>query len=94
MLSHDKFVAKLLSDPEVKAEYDAMEDEFALFDEFLHGPGDILHRLIKALLADIAHENLNTGLGADLSDPVSHGPGSDNKYLLDIHDSSRQKKSA
>jgi transcriptional regulator with XRE-family HTH domain len=35
MLSHDKFVAKLLSDPEVKAEYDAMEDEFALFDEFL-----------------------------------------------------------
>ena len=35
MLSHDEFVAKLLSDPEVKAEYDAMEDEFALFDEFL-----------------------------------------------------------
>lgn len=32
---HDEFVAKLLSDPEVKAEYDAMEDEFALFDEFL-----------------------------------------------------------
>jgi hypothetical protein len=35
MLSHDQFVAKLLSDPEVKAEYDALEDEFALFDEFL-----------------------------------------------------------
>jgi DNA-binding XRE family transcriptional regulator len=35
MCSHDEFVAKLLSDPEVKAEYDAMEDEFALFDEFL-----------------------------------------------------------
>ena len=35
MVSHDEFVAKLLSDPEVKAEYDAMEDEFALFDEFL-----------------------------------------------------------
>ena len=35
MLSHDEFVAKLLSNPEVKAEYDAMEDEFALFDEFL-----------------------------------------------------------
>ncbi len=35
MLSHDEFVAKLLTDPEVKAEYDAMEDEFALFDEFL-----------------------------------------------------------
>ena len=35
MGSHDEFVAKLLSDPEVKAEYDAMEDEFALFDEFL-----------------------------------------------------------
>jgi DNA-binding XRE family transcriptional regulator len=35
MLSHDEFVAKLLSDPEVKAEYDAMEDESALFDEFL-----------------------------------------------------------
>lgn len=32
---HDEFVAKLLSDPEVKAEYDALEDEFALFDEFL-----------------------------------------------------------
>ena len=35
MFSHDEFVDKLLSDPEVKAEYDAMEDEFALFDEFL-----------------------------------------------------------
>lgn len=32
---HDEFVAKLLSDPKVKAEYDDMEDEFALFDEFL-----------------------------------------------------------
>ena len=35
MFSHDEFVDKLLSDPEVKVEYDAMEDEFALFDEFL-----------------------------------------------------------
>jgi transcriptional regulator with XRE-family HTH domain len=26
---------KMLSDPEVKAEYDALEDEFTLFDEFL-----------------------------------------------------------
>jgi len=35
MFSHDEFVAKLLSDPEVKAEYDAMEDGLALFDDFL-----------------------------------------------------------
>ena len=28
-------IKKMLSDPEVKAEYDALEDEFALFDEAL-----------------------------------------------------------
>ena len=35
MLKHDDMVKKMLSNPEVKAEYDALEDEFALFDEFL-----------------------------------------------------------
>jgi len=35
MLTHDKMIEKMLSDPEVKAAYDSMEDEFALFDEFL-----------------------------------------------------------
>jgi len=35
MLAHDDMIKKMLSNPEVKAEYDALEDEFALFDEFL-----------------------------------------------------------
>jgi transcriptional regulator with XRE-family HTH domain len=35
MLTHDKMIKKMLSDPEVKVEYDALEDEFAFFDEFL-----------------------------------------------------------
>jgi transcriptional regulator with XRE-family HTH domain len=35
MLTHDELIKKMLSDPEVKAAYDASEDEFALFDEFL-----------------------------------------------------------
>ena len=35
MLTHEKMIEKMLSDPEVKAAYDSMEDEFALFDEFL-----------------------------------------------------------
>jgi len=35
MLTHKELKEKALSDPEVKAEYDAMEEEFALFDEFL-----------------------------------------------------------
>jgi transcriptional regulator with XRE-family HTH domain len=33
MRSHDDLVAKMLADPEVAAEYDALEAEFALFDE-------------------------------------------------------------
>jgi len=35
MLTHNEMVAKMLSDPEVKAAYDVLEDEFALFNEFL-----------------------------------------------------------
>ncbi len=30
MLTHDELIKKMLSDPEVKAAYDASEDEFAL----------------------------------------------------------------
>jgi transcriptional regulator with XRE-family HTH domain len=35
MLTHDELVDKALSRPGVKAEYDALEEEFALFDEVL-----------------------------------------------------------
>ena len=35
MISHDKFKAELLSDPAVKAQYDALEDEFTLYAEML-----------------------------------------------------------
>ena len=35
MLSHEELVAKMLKDPEVKAEYDAVEPEFELLDELL-----------------------------------------------------------
>lgn len=35
MLTHEKFRKKLLSNPEVKAEYDAFEEAFSLFDELL-----------------------------------------------------------
>jgi transcriptional regulator with XRE-family HTH domain len=35
MLKHEELVEKALSRPGVKAAYDAMEDEFALFDEVL-----------------------------------------------------------
>lgn len=34
-MTHAKFVEKMLSDPEVKAEYDKLEEEFALLDELL-----------------------------------------------------------
>lgn len=34
-MTHDEMVAKMLSDPIVKAEYDAIEEEFALLDEML-----------------------------------------------------------
>jgi transcriptional regulator with XRE-family HTH domain len=33
MLTHDELVEKALSKPGVKAAYDALEDEFVLFDE-------------------------------------------------------------
>ena len=35
MLTHDQFVKKLLKKPEVKAEYAAQAEEFALLDELL-----------------------------------------------------------
>ena len=35
MMTHKAFVAKLLKQPEVKAEYDAQAEEFALLDELL-----------------------------------------------------------
>jgi transcriptional regulator with XRE-family HTH domain len=35
MMTHDEMVQKILSDPNVKAEYDALEEEFALLDELL-----------------------------------------------------------
>ena len=33
MLSHEEMAGKMLKDPEVKAEYDALEPEFELLDE-------------------------------------------------------------
>ena len=35
MLTSEKFKEKALSDPEVRAEYEALEPKFALFDELL-----------------------------------------------------------
>ena len=35
MLTYEKFKERALSDPEVRAEYDTLEPEFALFDELL-----------------------------------------------------------
>ncbi len=35
MKTHDEMVAGWMKDPEFKSEYDALEDEFALFDEIL-----------------------------------------------------------
>ncbi|HAK3431715.1 TPA: helix-turn-helix transcriptional regulator [Salmonella enterica] len=34
-MTHDEMVSKMLSNPAVKAEYDAIADEFALLDEML-----------------------------------------------------------
>ncbi|HGG6232250.1 TPA: helix-turn-helix domain-containing protein [Salmonella enterica subsp. enterica serovar Enteritidis] len=34
-MTHDEMVSKMLSNPAVKAEYDAIEEEFALLDEML-----------------------------------------------------------
>lgn len=35
MLTNDKMIEKMLADPEVKAEYDALKPGFALLDELL-----------------------------------------------------------
>jgi len=35
MRTYEQFKGQALSDPEVRAEYDALESEFALFDELL-----------------------------------------------------------
>ena len=35
MLTHKKLKARALERPDVKAEYDRLDEEFALFDEFL-----------------------------------------------------------
>lgn len=35
MKTHDEMVADWMKDPELRAEYDALEDEFTLFDECL-----------------------------------------------------------
>src|SRR5437588_214183 len=35
MMTHDELVKKMLKQPEVKAEYDAQAEEFALLDELL-----------------------------------------------------------
>jgi len=35
VLTHEELTQKMLKNPEVKAEYDALEDEFSLFDELL-----------------------------------------------------------
>jgi DNA-binding XRE family transcriptional regulator len=34
--THDEMVSEWMKDPEFKKEYDALEDEFALLDEFLN----------------------------------------------------------
>ena len=36
MRSHKELKQQMLDDPDVKAEYDALKDEFSLFDELLH----------------------------------------------------------
>jgi transcriptional regulator with XRE-family HTH domain len=35
VLSHEELVKRLLENPNIKAEYDALEDEFALFAEMI-----------------------------------------------------------
>ena len=36
ILDYNEFKKKALSNPKVKAEYDSLESEFALFDEMVH----------------------------------------------------------
>lgn len=33
MLSHEELVARMLANPEVKGEYDALVEEYAIYDE-------------------------------------------------------------
>lgn len=35
MLTHEELTKKMLGNPEVKAEYDSLKEEFSLFDELL-----------------------------------------------------------
>ena len=35
MLTHEEMVKKMLENPEVKVEYDALDEEFKLFDELI-----------------------------------------------------------
>ena len=35
MLTHEEFINKMLSNPEVKVEYDSLEEEFLLLDKSL-----------------------------------------------------------
>ncbi len=35
LLNHEEFKKEILSDPDVKAEYDALDQEFVIIDEFL-----------------------------------------------------------
>ena len=35
MLTHNELIKKMLANPEVKAEYDSLKEEFSLFDELL-----------------------------------------------------------
>jgi len=35
MLTHEELKKKILSNPEVQAEYESLQDEFSLFDELL-----------------------------------------------------------
>ncbi|MCR4290224.1 MAG: helix-turn-helix domain-containing protein [Candidatus Scalindua sp.] len=36
MLTHEELKKSMLSDPKVKSEYDALQEEFSLFDELLN----------------------------------------------------------
>lgn len=35
MMTHEELIAKMLANPKVKAEYDALEDEFSLLNQML-----------------------------------------------------------
>jgi hypothetical protein len=50
MLTHEELKKQMLNRPDVKAEYDALEKEFTLFDELL------MDRLEDIELAEIVRE--------------------------------------